>query len=320
MGKKFLFIVDPLSGLNVSTDTTLAIIEQSCFMGVETFACEISDISLIDGQVFFKTARVKLAKGYKKPPAYLTEKMLLKADEFDAVFMRKDPPVDQNFLSTLFMLKTVSSRVFMFNHPDGLLLANEKLFCQSIAKDYCPSTIVSSDKHELEKFADSYSNIVLKPLFASGGDGVLVLEKEDLNFNSALSLLTKNFTQPIIMQEYIKNARKGDKRILLLAGEAIGAINRLPSEKEHRANLHVGGSAAPVEITDRDKEIIKTIKPHLLDLGLHLVGLDIIDGFLTEINVTSPTCLIEIENLSIETFGSLRTKIVEYVLNNMNFN
>lgn len=315
MAKKFLFIVDPLSGLNVKTDTTLALIEESCSRGIKTYACELKDIFLRDGRTHFMASEVRLEPGYLSPPTYLSKLESYSADDFSAIFMRKDPPVDENFIASLMMLRCFDSKkTLMVNHPDGLLLANEKLFGQKIAPQFFAPTLVASDRTLFEAFIKEHQKAVLKPLFGSGGAGVLVAEHGDKNLTSMLELLSKNFSRPIMVQKYIKDARLGDKRIILVGGEAKGAINRLPHAHDHRANFHAGGHAAACDITGHELQIVKTIKPELLKLGLHLVGIDIIAGHLSEINVTSPTCVLEIERTQNKKDNPLRTQIIDYIL------
>lgn len=312
MSKKFLFIVDPLNELNVKTDTTLALIEEACSRGITTYACELKDISLIDGKLHFNAGVVKLAPGYLEPPSYLSPCKSYPSEEFSAVFMRKDPPVDEEFIAALYMLRCYDpKKTLMVNNPDALLLANEKLFGQKIAPQYFSKTLVSSNREQIEKFAEQNEKIVLKPLFSSGGSGVLVAEKDDKNLLSMMELLSFGFKKPIMVQKYIKDARLGDKRIIVVGGEAKGAINRKPNDKDHRANFHAGGKPESCEITPNELEIVKALKPHLLSLGLHLVGIDVIAGHLTEINVTSPTCVLEIEKT---TNPHLRKEIIDHVL------
>lgn len=315
MAKKLLYIIDPLSSLNPATDTTLAIMEEAGTRGHKNFVCELKDIVLKDGALYFMTSVVQVPRGYTSAPTASGEKSLKPADDFAAIFMRKDPPVDQAFVTALLMLRHYNpKKTVMINHPGGLLEANEKLFGLSIAKRYFPKTIVATDKATIIDFIAEEGMVAVKPLFGSGGAGVLILEKGDRNLMSALELLTSAFTQPVMVQAYIKDARVGDKRIIILGGEAVGAILRVPRENDHRANFHAGGTAQASALTASDHDIVEALAPHLRALGLHFVGIDIIGGFLTEINVTSPTCVIEIERFS---QGSeqrlLRAQIVDYV-------
>lgn len=311
MADKFLFIVDPLERLNVKTDTTLALMQEACARGIECFATEIVDISLRDGRLQFSCASVFLSEGYMTPPRYGEEKKMRWADEFAVVFMRKDPPVDQRFFTALLMLRCFNpQKTLMINNPDGLLIANEKLFGQQNVHRYFPATAVSADAKVLQNFIIEHGRMVVKPLFGAGGSGVLVFEAGDKNLKSALELLTSNFTSPIMVQAYVPNARLGDKRVLLVGGDPVGAVLRVPHGEDHRANFHAGGSAKAASLTERELQIIKDLKPALLAWGLHFVGLDIIDGFLTEINVTSPTCLLEMEALGGKR---LRVQVLDYI-------
>jgi len=299
MTRQYLYIIDPLSTLNPKTDTTLALVEEACRRGVKNYACELGDIFLDQGELSFKAAPIELDADYTKPPVYLTPKKAMKAEEFRVIFMRKDPPIDEHFWAALLLLRCYNPKKTLFiNNPNSLLLANEKLFGLSIAPHYFPQTLVSSQKDILRDFIYKYKKVALKPLFGAGGSGVLVFDSQDKNINASLELLSANFSQPIIAQAYIPKAREGDKRILLLGGDPLGAVLRVPSSDDHRANFHAGGTPREILIDNRDQEIISCLKPHLKSLGLEFVGIDIIGGFLTEINVTSPTCLLEMEQLS----------------------
>jgi glutathione synthase len=169
---------------------------------------------------------------------------------------------------------------------------------------------VSSSAKLCHDFIKAHNKVALKPLYGAGGSGVLILSAQDLNIAAALELLSQNYSKPIIIQRYIENAREGDKRILLLGGDPLGAVLRMPSKSDHRANFHAGGTATRCTINKRDQEIIEYIKPMLLNLGLYFVGIDIIDGYLTEINVTSPTGLIEMEQLE---GRQLRKEALDYI-------
>lgn len=315
MSRSFLYIVDPLPNLDVKTDTTLAIMEEASSRGISNFACLIKDIVIKDGHAHFWSAPVAIKKGYNEPPDYVEDHRLCKADEFSAIFMRKDPPVDEAFWSALLMLRHHHhKKTIMINDPEGLMVANEKLFGLSIAPELFPPTLVATDRSIILDFIKEQAKVVLKPLYGSGGAGVLVMGQEDRNLSSTLELLTRDFTRPVVVQAYIKNARSGDKRIIVLGGEAVGAMLRIPSDHDHRANLHAGGQAQPVSVTDQDQAIVQLLSPHLKRLGLHFVGIDIIGGYLTEINVTSPTGIIEIERFS-PGAPSLRARIIDYVEN-----
>ncbi len=314
MSKQFLYIIDPLATLEVKGDTSLVIMEEAGVRGFTNFVCELHDIALRQDKLQFCAQQVHLERGYQHLPKTVGAPQLKSADEFAAIFMRKDPPVDQAYITALLMLRQAPQSTLMINSPDGLLLANEKLSGLGIAPQFFSPTLVASNRDMLLKFVNEQETVALKPLFAFGGAGVLVLNKDDRNLNSALELLTASFTHPVIAQAYIKDARAGDKRVLILGGKPIGALLRVPGEHDHRANLHAGGSPAKAELTDRDRAIVQAIAPFLLQHGLHFVGIDIIGGFLTEINVTSPTCVVEIEQYSLPPGAQLlRTQILDYI-------
>lgn len=315
MAHNFLYIIDPLERLNPATDTTLALLQEASARGINNYACELGDIFLLKGVLYFMAAPVSLQAGYTAPPTYQGEKRAFRADDFRVVFMRKDPPIDEQFWSALLMLRCYDpTKTLMINDPDGLLVANEKLFGLQVAPDFFPPTLVSHSPQPIQEFIKAEQKIVLKPLFGAGGSGVMVFNADDLNLSAALELLTLDYKRPVIVQSYIANARLGDKRILLLDGEPLGAVLRLPKEGDHRANFHAGGRAQATTISARDQEIISHLKPHLLALGLHLVGLDVIDGYLTEINVTSPTCLLEMEQLSGRQLRKLALDYIEQLI------
>lgn len=313
--KPFLSILDPLERLDAEGDTSLALIQEASSRGVDNFACELKDIFVRDGKVHFLAWPIQLSKGYTKPPKPLAQKRIMRAEDFSIIFMRKDPPVDEPFIAALLMLRCHNpDEVVIVNNPDGVLLANEKLFGQKIAPQFFPKTIVSSARDVLLDFIAEHDQVVIKPLWQSAGGGVLAFERGDKNVPSALELLTKSFTTPIKAQEYIKNARLGDKRVFVVGGECIGAINRLPSPDDHRANCHVGGKVEAAVVDERDREIVAVLKPHLKAMGLHVVGIDVVGGYLTEINVTSPTLIIEMEQLSQKPHERpIRAQIMDYI-------
>lgn len=294
MSTNILYIIDPLKSLDNKTDTTLAIMDEAKKRGLNNFTCELKDIILENSNLSFLCDK-------KRP-----------SEDFSLIFMRKDPPVDNNYIAATLKLRCFNEKYTqVINHPDGILLANEKLFGLKVAPEFFPDTLVSANIDILLDTACRMKKFVLKPLFRAGGSGVLVLEAKDKNLVSAIELLSDNYKSPIIMQEYIKDAYLGDKRIFLLGGKFLGAILRKPKENEHRSNCHVGGEAFHTGVTKAEMKIVESLKPHLLKNGLHLVGLDVIDNKLTEINVTSPTCIREMEGF---TGQNLRSDILDYCL------
>ncbi len=210
--------------------------------------------------------------------------------------MRQDPPFDMAYITATHLLEHVSRRVLVVNDPASVRNAPEKLVAMRFP-ELMPPTLVTSDRDEIIAFRARHGDIILKPLFGNGGAGVFRLTPQDENLNALLELFTVLYREPIMVQRYLPAVRAGDKRIVLIDGEAAGAVNRVPAAGEARANLHVGGRAAKSELTPREREICAAIGPMLRAEGLLLVGIDVIGDHLTEINVTSPTGLQEINRL-----------------------
>ena len=212
--------------------------------------------------------------------------------------MRKDPPFDLDFFFATHLLSLVDgSQCLVFNDPKGLREAPEKLFALNFP-ELIPDTLVSSDLEKLKRFmADQGGEMIVKPLEGCGGSGVFYLNRKDRNTNAILEMATSNGQKAIMAQRYLPEIRKGDKRIIVLNGHPIGAVLRVPREDEHRGNIHVGGRCEKGNLTARDKEICRVLSPNLQKLGLYFVGLDVIGDYLTEVNVTSPTGIQEINAL-----------------------
>jgi glutathione synthase len=212
--------------------------------------------------------------------------------------MRTDPPVDIPYLYATYVLDYVNpDRTRVINAPAGLRAANEKMYALQFT-GAIPETIVTADKQVIREFVERQGAAVMKPLGGKAGEGILFAEPGDRNLNSLIEISTQQFRVPIMVQEYLPAAKDGDKRVILLNGEPIGAVNRIPTGKEFRGNMAVGGRVAAVEITERDRQICAQLAPTLRRDGLIFVGIDIIGGYLTEVNVTSPTGIREIDRLN----------------------
>jgi len=213
---------------------------------------------------------------------------------FDVVHMRQDPPFDMNYITITHMLEHIHPKTLVVNDPKEVRNAPEKLYVMEFT-DLMPPTLITRDPRELAEFRKEHGEIILKPLYGNGGAGVFRLAGEDQNFGSLVELFTQNFREPFMAQRYLPEVRKGDKRVILVDGEFAGAINRVPSESEHRSNMHVGGRAEPTELTNREREICERLGPDLKKRGLIFVGIDVIGDYLTEINVTSPTGIRQVK-------------------------
>jgi glutathione synthase len=210
--------------------------------------------------------------------------------------MRQDPPFDMAYITATHLLEHVRDDTLVVNDPVNVRNAPEKLFVTRFP-ELMPPTLIASDGEQIKAFREEHGDIILKPLFGNGGAGIFHLGPEDENLNALLELFTELYREPIMVQRYLPAVRQGDRRIILVDGEAAGAVNRIPQKGEARSNLHVGGTAAKWALTARDHEICEAIGPTLRQQGLVFVGIDVIGDFITEINVTSPTGIQEIDRL-----------------------
>ena len=317
---KFAFIIDPIARLDPGHDTSVAIMESAQILGHQVWITAASSLSAIAGKAWATLQRlhlepVELVDGrwqIEQNWYRVEEEVLTCLEEMDAVFMRTDPPVTVPYLYATYILDLIDSeKTLVVNSPQGIRAANEKMYALQFTSAI-PKTIVSQNKSVIEKFVEEQNAAVLKPLGGKGGEGILFLQAGDRNFNSLVEISTKRGREPVMIQQYLPAAKDGDKRIILLDGEPIGAVNRIPTGKEFRGNMAVGGIAAKVDITDREREICTLVAPQLRADGLYFVGLDVIGGCLTEVNVTSPTGIREIDRLNDVSLGQ---KVIEWLEN-----
>jgi glutathione synthase len=303
---KLAFIIDPIQSLDPGHDTSVALMEAAQHLGHEIWITEANQLSVSKGQAFAPLQQVQIhpvdfVEGRwvaPRPWFELGDCILRSLDEMDAVFMRTDPPVTVPYLYATYILDYVDQhRTRVINAPAGIRAANEKMYALQFV-GVIPETIVSAEKSVIQSFVEQSGAAVLKPLGGKAGEGILFLEAGDRNFNSMVEISTDRGRVPVMVQEYLPEAKDGDKRIILLDGEPLGAVNRIPTGREFRGNMAVGGRVASVEITERDREICAMLAPALRRDGLVFVGIDIIGGYLTEVNVTSPTGIREIDRLS----------------------
>nr|WP_199309822.1 MULTISPECIES: glutathione synthase [unclassified Synechocystis] len=299
------FIVDPLEKLDPGHDSTVAMMEAAQKLGHEVFVTSVGDLAVINGQAWAKLAAVRLqpvslVDGHWQvfQPWYeVSDSQWMDLTACQAVFMRKDPPVTVQYLYATFILELLApTETMVINSPQGLREANEKMYTLQFAA-VMPPTVVSLDKGLIRQFLEEQGAAVLKPLGGKAGEGILFLDPGDRNFNSLVEISTQQGREPVMVQRFLPAAKDGDKRIILLDGDPIGAVNRIPSGAEFRGNMAVGGRVAPTTITPREAEICALLKPKLQADGLYFVGIDVIGGYLTEVNVTSPTGIREIDRL-----------------------
>ena len=308
---KLAFIIDPIDQLDPGHDTSVALIESAQTMGHQVWVTQANQLTIINGKAWANLQQVELKPvslvnglWQAAPDWYqLSPQVLTCLDDMDCIWMRTDPPVNVSYLYTTYILDLVDpAQALVINSPQGLRNANEKIYAFQFTS-VMPETIVTLSKEVVEEFLTERGAAVIKPLGGKAGEGVLFLQSGDRNFNSLIEISTKQGQEPVMVQEYLPAAKDGDKRIILLDGKPIGAVNRIPTGKEFRGNMAVGGQVAAVEITERDQEICQVLAPKLRQDGLYFVGIDVIGGYLTEVNVTSPTGIREINRLNNVTLG-----------------
>ncbi|MET0386752.1 MAG: glutathione synthase [Polyangiales bacterium] len=289
-------IMDPVSTVQAEGDTTFALMEEAERRGHRVDHCLNTDLYLERSRVHARVARATMQRTAATPIALAAQEDISLHD-VDVVFVRTDPPFDDNYLWCTLLLDHVKAETLVLNDPHGLRQANEKLYACKFP-DLMPETIVTSHKARIKEFLTRVGgHAVIKPLGGRGGEGVLVLKTGDPNINAIIEATTLEGRRSAMVQTFLPEVKIGDKRILVLDGEPLGAVLRVPSSDDIRSNLRVGGRAAKTELEPVDLHIVKTLAPSLRADGLFFVGIDVIGGKLTEVNVTSPTGIQSIQRL-----------------------
>jgi glutathione synthase len=288
--------MDPIEPVNIDADSTFALAVEAQARGHKMVHYLPKHMSL---QTKTVTARVRDLTVQRKrgDHAHLGPERRVDLADFDVVLLRQDPPFDLNYITTTHILDHIHPRTLVVNDPTSVRNAPEKLLVTHFP-DLGPPTLITNDPQEVLRFRAQYREIIVKPLYGNGGAGVFRVGESDENLNSVLEMMEALYRAPYVIQAYLKEVRAGDKRIILVDGVPVGALNRRPKEGEARANLHVGGTAEAIDITTREHEICEAIGPLLRERGLIFVGIDVIGNSLTEINVTSPTGVQEITRFS----------------------
>jgi glutathione synthase len=317
---RMLVVMDPPERVNRYTDTTLVIVEEALARKHEVCVCTIGDLWLEGAELGAAYQYALLpppsASGAPEPMGLRTGRhsAALVAEKFDLVFMRKDPPFDLDFLFATLQLERLRGRVCVVNDPRGLREANEKLYALNFPEAIPPTLVARGQAALLDFMARQGGEMIVKPLDGCGGAGVFHVRAGDRNTHSILEASTDNGKRLVMAQRYLPEARAGDKRILLVDGEVLGAVLRVPREDETRGNLHVGGKPERTTLTEREQSIVARVGPRLRSDGLGFVGLDVIGGFLTEVNVTSPTGIQEIDRLEgLEGRARLEARVVDWL-------
>jgi glutathione synthase len=308
---RVLVVMDPVSTVQVDADTSFALMLEAQVRGHRVDHALASDLELTDGRVFATVRRATMQRVKEAPISLGEPERVDVGAAIDAVLIRKDPPFDSDYLwLTLVLERLRGERTLVVNDPRGLRDANEKLYACHFP-ELTPRTLVSASKARIKEFvAEVGGRAVIKPVDGHGGEGVFALLEGDKNFNGLVEHVTRLGKRLAMVQSFIPEVTEGDKRILLIDGQILGAILRVPQKDDVRSNIHVGGSVKPAELTDADRHIVAAVTPKLRADGLFFVGLDVIGGKLTEVNVTSPT---GIQQMSRFAGRSCETPVIEWL-------
>jgi len=296
MGMAIAIQMDPVESIDITGDTSFALALEAQSRGHSLWYYTPDRLSL-NGDLIEAVGQTLELRDVVGDHATVGDPERRALSDFDVILMRQDPPFDMAYITATHLLEMLPASTMVVNKPAEVRNAPEKLLV-TLFPDLMPPTLISRDPDAIKSFRALHKDIIVKPLFGNGGAGVFRLRPDDQNLNSLLEMFFAGSREPVMVQAYVPAVRQGDKRIILVNGEAVGAVNRVPGEGEARSNLHVGGSAVATELTARDLEICARIGPELRRRGLLFVGIDVIGDVLTEINVTSPTGIREIKRLS----------------------
>jgi len=288
--------MDPIENIDIDADSTFILALEAQARNYRLYYYLPNTLSFRDGTVIAKAQPMTLSR--EQGNHYqLEDSEELDLSGMDVVLMRQDPPFDMAYITATHILEHLSGNVLVVNDPVSVRNAPEKLFVTHF-EGITPPTLISSDPTEIKAFRKEHNDIIIKPLYGNGGSGVFHIPPNDENFNALIEMSTNHSEEPLIIQRYLPEVRQGDKRVVLIDGTVAGAINRIPATGEARSNMHVGGQPERTELTERERHLCEIIGPTLKEQGLIFVGVDVIGGYMTEINVTSPTGLQEINRLN----------------------
>lgn len=284
--------MDPIEAIDINADSTFVLALEAQRRGHKLFYYLPKDLTLRDGHLYATVQRLKV-QSVAGAHALLADPETLDLATLDVILMRQDPPFNMTYITATHLLEIIQPTTLIVNDPVSVRNSPEKILVTNF-KDLMPRTLITSNVSEINAFRKEIGDIVIKPLYGNGGAGVFHLRPEDDNLNVILELFSEFYREPVIVQQYISDVRDGDRRIILIDGKAAGAINRIPAKGESRSNMHAGGKPTSWSITAREQKICEAIGPTLVERGLIFAGIDVIGNFLTEINVTSPTGLQEV--------------------------
>ena len=289
--------MDPMESVDIDADTTFALAEVAQVRGYAIYSYTPDQLSYNAGRVQARARKMTLRRTQGNHVDFSDEILLDLVDDIDVVWMRQDPPFDMGYITAAHILEMLEGKTFVCNDPKWVRSCPEKIIPLEFP-DLIPATLITRDKLAIDAFRAKHKDIILKPLYGNGGAGVFLVKEGDSNYSSLLEMFFESSREPIIAQAFLKDVVNGDKRIIIIDGQPVGAINRVPQKGETRSNMHVGGVAEPIELSGTDKIICDAIGPMLKQRGQILVGIDVIGDKMTEINLTSPTGVQELKRFS----------------------
>ena len=309
MGLKVAFQMDPIERIDIRGDSTFALLLEAQTRGHDLFYYTPQNLALREGALMAHghTLNVEDKQGEHYT---LSDERTINLKGLDVVHLRQDPPFDMSYITTTHLLERVQPETLVVNDPASVRNAPEKVFVLDYL-DLMPPTMVTRALGDVKAFRAQYKDIIIKPLYGAGGEAVFLLKENDTNLTPLVELFQLRLREPFMVQQYLPQVRQGDKRIILVDGEFAGAINRIPARDETRANMHIGGTPEPVEMTPRDHEICQRLGPELKKRGLIFVGIDVIGEHLTEINVTSPTGIREVKRFGGPDIAAMIWDVIE---------
>ena len=311
---KIAFQMDPIEYVDINADSTFRLAEEAQNRGHDLYVYTPNDLTFNRGKVAAKVRSISLKRKIGDHVSFGAVE-LLDLSEFGVIWLRQDPPFDMGYITNTHLLDLVDKETLIVNNPFWVRNLPEKLLVLEFP-DLIPDTLISRDLDEIKKFKREFKDIIVKPLYGNGGAGIFRLKEDDKNLTSLHELFSNMSSEPLIAQAFLPDVRSGDKRIILVDGSPVGAINRVPKAGEIRSNMHVGGKAEPAKLSQRDREICRAIGPTLKNKGQVFVGIDVIGDYLTEINVTSPTGIQELERFDKVNIAEMIWHAVEEKLKN----
>ena len=311
---KIAFQMDPIEYVDINADSTFRLAEEAQNRGHDLYVYTPNDLTFNRGKVAAKVRSISLKRKIGDHVSFGAVE-LLDLSEFGVIWLRQDPPFDMGYITNTHLLDLVAKETLIVNNPFWVRNLPEKLLVLEFP-DLIPDTVISRDLDEIKEFKREFKDIIVKPLYGNGGAGIFRLKEDDKNLTSLHELFSNMSSEPLIAQAFLPDVRNGDKRIILVDGSPVGAINRVPKAGEIRSNMHVGGKAEPAKLSQRDREICSAIGPTLKNKGQVFVGIDVIGDYLTEINVTSPTGIQELERFDDVNIAEMIWHAVEEKLKN----